>query len=706
MPNLTPITRKAFLATRNIRAGSFLLTEKFENKNTNQILFYLIETSNDRLGKNLQRHIHDEIIKDFSSQNQFDMVDFESRLQNINKLLIADYTTEVTKPKINSLIALISENTLNMTMTGLVEGYLLRKGKINSVTEGLSGDDSCGFFNITSGDMQLGDLVIIGNRNFFDRLSLDRIRQTLNHLTPKEAIFDFYQILKKSKKTDCNAIILQSASPSSSSHDNELSETVYLDEIIESSYKKILKKGLPVARESINSFIKISALATSVIARFGKQSLKAVQKASNRSKTNRQTTENTTRTSELKTSETFKLEKPIKIKPYKKTKITWPSIFIVLYNGLRIIFLKQNRRYLYIVLILILLFSVYIKIKSNNQNRDAVKQQNDAIVSLDKAEEAFIQANEEIGLGKSDGLDLLSQSLVFAMEAEKSSTTQNKARELIKQINGKLDNLTKTIRSYDAKPIFSFKNDIIASAVSGSTIYGFTQDGKIYATDARDGDPRLVGAIDPSLGIPKSAAYSDNMQKLFVCTDSSNIWAYDEQTQAGLAVNVENSGNWEDCNAIAAYSSYIYILDSSSGKIWRHSRSGQNFTAGKSYAGSSNTDALGGISMAIDGAIYVLNSSSAVVKFSQNITDTSFVLENPPKPLDKITEGTQLYTDSDTQSIFILDKGYNRILKFAKDGLFASQYILDGISVSQIMVNPRVQKIWAVSGKDVYELDL
>lgn len=707
MANNLPTIRKAFLATRSVSSGVFLMTERFE-ADSGQTLFYIIESSNDKFAKVLQNYFQSDLVKSFMSAAHFSLIHFEECLHFVNKKLASGKDTE-TRDKVSALVGLLEENTLHLAMTGSIEGYLLRKGKINSLTEGLDTEEDAGFYNITSGSLALSDLVIIGNKNIFNRLSLDRIRRTLNQFTPREAIRDFYQILRKSKNLDCNAAIFQAISPLASEKEVEnLPDLLYLDEIIESSFSKFSKKIKPVISEYYNKLSKVAGSASAKSKEIAqKSSTQIKEKYAPSTKSLLMRTNSKAALGLTKLAQNIKGKGSVKIKPYSKHgSADSPEWLEKLTKFSRAIFTKQNRRYLYVVLVLILLFAAFYKIRANNQNRDVVTKQNEATYSYEKATETFNQAKEDMGLGKSDGVDKITEAMSLAITAKDSPITKDKAVILIKDIQTKIDELSKTKRIYDAKPIFSFKYDIVTSVISGSTIYGLTEDGKIYSTDSRDKSPKLVAAVPQNLGKPISGTYSDTMSLIFFLTDKSKIWGYDEQTQSGTEIVLDDGGSWETADAIVSYSTYLYLLDNQSGKIWRHTKSGDKFSAGKTYAAAKNTDAKDGLSIAIDGAIFVLKPQGVVAKFSHSIPDPSFVLQSPPKPDISLAGATEIYTDSDSQNIFILDKIKGRVVRYAKDGQFVDQYVLDQISINEMLLNPRIQKLWLLSGKDVYELDL
>lgn len=707
MANNLPMIRKAFLTTRNISSGVFLLTERFNN-GSNETLFYLIEAENEKSAKNLQRYLQSDLVKNFMASPSFSILNFESSLHFVNKRIQSNNDNTPNR-KISSLVGLVEGNTLHLSMTGEIEGYLLRKGKINSLTEGLDSDGELGFFNITSGDLSIGDLVIIGNKKIFNRLSLDRIRRTLTQFTPKEAIRDFYQILRRSKDYDCNAVILQASPPQPNDKEEaELPDLLYLDEIIESRLTKIYKRSKPIIQQLYSDASKYFNLASIKTRELATRSSSRI-KENYAPKTKELLSQTNSRAIEgfSKLSTSMKNKNSLKVKPYsRRMSSEEPKWLRVASNLFRSLVDKKYRKLIYVSLIIVLVMASYLKIKANNENREAIKRQHDATFSYDKAVETYNQAKEDIGLGRSDGMDRLSGALALSITAKESNATREKAIALHREIQASIDSINKTIRILDPKPIFSFKYDIVESVVSGSVIYGITADGKVYSTDARDKAPKLIAAISEDLGKPISAAYSDSMNMIIVLTDTNKIWGLDEQTQSGSELQLDTGGSWETANAIGTYSTYVYLLDGASGKIWRHSKSGDKFTSGKAYAGSKNADAKDGISLAIDGAIFVLKNGGVVNKFSQGIPDPSLVIQNPPKPDEGLTQASQIYTDADSQYIFISDASKNRVIRYAKDGQYNNQYILDGITISQVLHNPRLQKLWLISGKDVYELDL
>ncbi len=714
-----PIVHKAFLATKIVSSSFFLLTERTDSKTGDNFLFYMIETSHEKNGQKIQQQIHNNLTKKILASDYYSLPQFESSLQNLNASLDGLKILSSSSDMVNVLIGFCESNILHLSMTGSVEGYLLRKGKINSLTDGLNTNEEFGFHNITSGELSIQDIVIIGNKSFFDRLSLDRIRKTVNIYSPKLAIKEFFQHLRKSKYFNCNAIVIQATNTQHDHKEDEnLPDLLYLDTIEETVLQNIQKKTAPIVKNILNILSKTFTSISSYSSKFAGKATEKWQKDYAPKakeiiiKTNDKTQKGIKNISEKisNTPNNVIKKKTLKIKSYDKSRQLISKPIVKYMSKIKNIFFtickKNNRKYFYATLIIILIIVAYGKIVSNNKNRNAIKKQNDTVYSVDKASEILKLAQEDILLGKSNGLDKLNEALNLTNIAIDNPSTHDKALEIKKQIFEEMDKTTSTKRFYDIKPIFSFKNEIVISAVSGSVIYGITIDGKIYSTDARDKDPKLLSAIESSMGVPVSACYSDSTNLLYVLTNKPTVWAYDPLSQSGAELTISDDSKWENGTSISVYSTNLYILDSSAGKIWRHSKNGNNFNAGTSFAGAKNTDAKDGISLAIDGSAYVLKTNGTVSKFSHGALDSTFNISSPPAPNNTISKPSQIYTDSDSQNIFISDLSLNRILRFAKAGEFVDQYIIENKEISNILVNPRVQKLWVVSKKDVFEIDL
>lgn len=103
----------------------------------------------------------------FLDQNQDSYERFEAALKEINAI-IAEFRSSLPNRglnRINAIIGFISGRELHFTQSGEAEAYLIRKGALTTITEGLAGDENAVdvFVNIASGKTENRDKVILSS---------------------------------------------------------------------------------------------------------------------------------------------------------------------------------------------------------------------------------------------------------------------------------------------------------------------------------------------------------------------------------------------------------------------------------------------------------------------------------------------------------------------------------------------------------------
>ena len=102
----------------------------------------------------------------FLDQTQDPYERFETALKEVNAIIAESREILPNKNlgRINAVIGFLSGKELHLTQSGEAEAYLVRKGAITTVTEGLATDDSAVdiFINIASGKVENRDKLIFG----------------------------------------------------------------------------------------------------------------------------------------------------------------------------------------------------------------------------------------------------------------------------------------------------------------------------------------------------------------------------------------------------------------------------------------------------------------------------------------------------------------------------------------------------------------
>ena len=149
------------------------------------------------------------------------------------------------------------------------------------------------------------------------------------------------------------------------------------------------------------------------------------------------------------------------------------------------------------------------------------------------------------------------------------------------------------------------------------------------------------------------------------------------------------------------------MLDSDVGKIWKYTLSDSTYSAATSYVVKTAISLSNSVDLAIDGDVYVLKNDGTIVKISKGAENTNYAISAPPTPEDKISSPKKILTSVDSGSLYIFDKEANRILEYTKAGGYKRQFVADKeISLSTFAINTKINKLWLVSEKKVYEFDL
>ncbi|OQA29044.1 MAG: hypothetical protein BWY58_00077 [Chloroflexi bacterium ADurb.Bin344] len=397
----------------------------------------------------------------------------------------------------------------------------------------------------------------------------------------------------------------------------------------------------------------------------------------------------------------------VKVRPYSKQPTGKSSAFLAsVGNIFRLIFEKQNRRYLYIGLVIVLVLLGYLKIRANNANREALNKEKAVTESYTEAVDLFNKAKDDLTLNKGSAKTDLASALDLSIKAQESPSTKDEASRLQSEIEDVIDSLIGATRFRNPAALYSVKGNVNMNALVGTSIYSFTDENKVYLTDTKDKSPKLVASIPSDSGKIVSTAYSDSTNSLYLYTDKNAVLVLDTDSNAIGKATVDEGASFETAVSASAYVSNLYLLDGSKGTIWKHILSNNSFGKGSAYNSSKDLNIKDSIGLTIDGNVYVLKPDATVVKFIRGTSDSAFSLKTLPSPLEKIDKPASIFTDSDTNYIYMLDKGRNRIIRFDKTGAFSNQYFVSGTTIDQFFVNPRIQKMWITSGSNVYEFNI
>lgn len=191
--------------------------------------------------------------------------------------------------------------------------------------------------------------------------------------------------------------------------------------------------------------------------------------------------------------------------------------------------------------------------------------------------------------------------------------------------------------------------------------------------------------------------------------DSSNIYSVDKDGVYSTTKGKENTKEiiknedyWENTAGVFPYLSNIYVLDKTKGGVIKFIGGSDGF--GKAnYFTDSKPDLENAKSIAIDGSIWILLSDGTILKYTKGKAD-AFNLTGLDSPLSK---PSKIYTDVDSDYVYVLDNGNSRIVVLEKNGNYKEQYSANILSsAKEFEVLEKDKKILVLSSGKIYEISL
>lgn len=314
------------------------------------------------------------------------------------------------------------------------------------------------------------------------------------------------------------------------------------------------------------------------------------------------------------------------------------------------------------------------------------------------------EAEGIIGLNNEKARQSLKEVLDSLEESKKIATKERSADLdiLIAQVKNLLDKANNVVKVGEDKLYYdvTFKD---ASAlghklcVSGDNLILLQQSGKLLFLNKKDGE-MTVNEFNEKI-YPTLPTISCENDSVFLAGESfvDKIVFGEETTLTSDILDADNT--FSGFADFVPYGGNLYFLKPSSNEILKYQSSANGFGKSANYLeeGESVQDTL---SLAIDGNIYA--NTTATIKRYQAGSEVFWELKNLP---EGSTDFSTIYTDSDVNDVFVLNKALGQIWVFNKDGFYLRQIRLDsGSSISDFALGSGY--IYLLSGSKIYSLQL
>lgn len=318
-----------------------------------------------------------------------------------------------------------------------------------------------------------------------------------------------------------------------------------------------------------------------------------------------------------------------------------------------------------VVILIVLIVSVSFAIKKRGDEKSRVLFEKTYDAAKTKYEEGEGLLNLNKNLARED-LEEARKILVSNIsQFKKGSSEQKQLADLLKKTEGKLE-IASAVNMVEEKPVSEDNSPLLA--------YELKNIGK--------------------------GVFSEDAANIYLATDKE-IASFDKKSEKSKTL-IKNDSDWKSAGAVATYLTNIYLLDKEDG-VHKFVATGSGYTKTNYFAEGVSPDLANSSSMAIDTSVWILTNDGTILKFTRGKAD-SFTVTGLE---DSLSNPLRIFTNTDTNNLYVLDKGNSRIVVFNKKGEYQAQYraniLKDAIDFD---VREGDKKIFILAKDKVYEIGI
>jgi type II secretory pathway pseudopilin PulG len=598
----------------------------------------------------LQDHFLDDL-----SGDSYDR--FESALREVNAMITEKEKELGLKfiPNVNVIIGVIQKDMVFLSQRGEAAGYLVRKRHVSSITEGLYDEKNKEelFQNIASGGLEVGDSVLFVTGPLIQYVTPNDLSKIFSEQPLSEAMKELDDLLQ---------------------NDMEDQMTLLSFEVLEKTEEMLA----PAAHGMVVD---------------GKDEPDMEEDEEERRPVPSPLHADEDRPKPGSLSKSLE-----NLRKFMERKENWR--FLDQFRG------KDRKKVLIAmgVIGLVLVAGVYGLVNTLNGQRSRAAMEE----KLATAEENIAQAETRGAFDKAEASALLDQAEKLAVEVLDSGYAGGEASQMLDKIEdarNTLDNV-QIIDDEQIALVVDLSDRLAGSVLQGLELYG---DRMVAYTDQKAyqilidqvQEPDVIDTTDKVV----AGAFFDEMDNIVFLTAASKVIEYtDGNSQFADTAEV----NWHSGVSVATYSSKIYILDPASNQIWRYQRGTESYGSAQAYF-SSEIDLSDAVSIAVDGKMWVLKSDGTLLKY---LSGEPVEYQVKKAPLNSFEGATKVFTELESNQVYILDSEDDRLFIFDKNGknddlTYNAQYVFEDLkgTLVDFTVDKDRNKLLLLTTEALYEMN-
>ncbi len=352
------------------------------------------------------------------------------------------------------------------------------------------------------------------------------------------------------------------------------------------------------------------------------------------------------------------------------------------------------------ILILIIFVSSIFYIRTNQIRLAQEKQSQEIIREIiahkDAAESSAIYKDDAVTLNESQSV----KDLITQLDCKKY---KKECDEFNRQINTVLSQIRKETvvtpdliidwsnQSMKLTHLARINNQIIALPTNSSTIIIYdllTKQSKNINTDLKNFN---------DIAIPKENDYAA------ILSDNKTITLYDPKNSSFKSADVSYPRPDIKISSLIIYNRRLYSLDTNNNQIYKHENIKTGFGPGKEWIKDISVNIKNGLSLTTDGDMFVSKIDGSVEKLTAGNKQPFEISGLDPA----LKNGSEIWTYTDKQYIYMLDSIGKRLIVLQKDGHLKNQIIAkEWKSPNSMIIDEQNKTAFILDSNKLYQINL
>ena len=354
------------------------------------------------------------------------------------------------------------------------------------------------------------------------------------------------------------------------------------------------------------------------------------------------------------------------------------------------------------VLVLFIGISVISKSQARATDEKAYQEQLTAIEDvMERAAGAVIYKDEN----QARSLFVNAQTLIESLPTD-TPEREEKAQELNHDLQAALNDIRHLV-TVPNPPLLAdletltdgvFGNTVL---LSEGTLFIAGSDGRTYELNQTEKRFDLAASMGTGETFSPLASTQED-GRLYVLGQTGSVYGVSLENKTISPLEIQDD-RWID---LEAYANRLYLLrpsqNGTEGQIVRFNRNGSSLTDPSDWITSRTVSFDKATSIAIDGNVYVLMSDGSIARFASGSEEGWDVGIVDPR----ITSATKLWTDPESDYLYVLEPSTERLIVFRKDsGAFVVQYRSDAFTgLTDFVVDEAGYTIYLLAGSKLYSI--